>query len=667
MNSWFEFTSRGPDSPVPSLGDVLSRFRGLKGADAGPWTAKCPAHEDHRNSLSIGTGSEGRVLLKCHAGCEVDAIVAGANLTMADLMPDRASGGAVTSYTYRLADGTPVFQVRRYVPKDFRQFRWENNDWVPKLLPTTPRVLYRLPDLQNQELVWIVEGEKDADRLARENIVATTKSGGAQNWLADYTVQLQTAGVKRAYCVPDNDEPGRKYMRHVVRVLELAGIKAALVELPDVPEKGDVSDYLSRHTVDDLVALTETPTCPIWEPRTFEMVGFGSYVLRLPHDVISFAIARLRRDRNELIGELIVRCSLPGAQTVKGVLSSGDFNLSSVQARGTRAKHLASRANLPDVDWEGWLHEFTLNVVEAERQGTPPSLLDDAPEVEEIPDFNIHGLLIPRSHPSILFGDGGSAKSMLALDVACQLACVGEIVLYCDWEADINDHARRLRKLYPDQRPPILYVRCERPLVHEADRLRTVCIEHGVTFTVMDSAAYGCAGAPEAAESALDYFRALRSLGKIGHFVVAHVNKSDDGDKRPFGSSFWHNSARATWHVKRSNPDDDGQMIYALVTPRKCNFGRLGSPLSLSINFGQTIQINRSSVLAAPEFGPSLTIGQRIWAVLSRQNMTRDDLKTELGQENWDTTRRTINRGLETGKLIAFQRADGIEVIGIMN
>ena len=41
--------------------DLLVRFAGLSGRD-GAWTARCPAHEDHRASLSIGTGADGRVL-----------------------------------------------------------------------------------------------------------------------------------------------------------------------------------------------------------------------------------------------------------------------------------------------------------------------------------------------------------------------------------------------------------------------------------------------------------------------------------------------------------------------------------------------------------------------------------------------------------------------------
>ena len=37
--------------------------------------ARCPAHEDRVPSLSIREGSNGRVLVKCHAGCRQDDVI----------------------------------------------------------------------------------------------------------------------------------------------------------------------------------------------------------------------------------------------------------------------------------------------------------------------------------------------------------------------------------------------------------------------------------------------------------------------------------------------------------------------------------------------------------------------------------------------------------------
>lgn len=54
------------------------------------WIARCPAHDDRAPSLSIGEGHDGRVLLRCHAGCAVDAILQSLGLKVADLFESHA-------------------------------------------------------------------------------------------------------------------------------------------------------------------------------------------------------------------------------------------------------------------------------------------------------------------------------------------------------------------------------------------------------------------------------------------------------------------------------------------------------------------------------------------------------------------------------------------------
>lgn len=65
---------------------VLKRMQEVKRISNG-WTARCPSHDDRHPSLSIGTGADGRILLKCHAGCSADAIVSRIGLELRDLFP----------------------------------------------------------------------------------------------------------------------------------------------------------------------------------------------------------------------------------------------------------------------------------------------------------------------------------------------------------------------------------------------------------------------------------------------------------------------------------------------------------------------------------------------------------------------------------------------------
>ncbi len=76
-----------PDATRP-IDNILARLQGVR-KTAGGYTARCPAHDDRQQSLSIGEGKEGEVLLHCFAGCQTENVVAALGLTMADLYPQR--------------------------------------------------------------------------------------------------------------------------------------------------------------------------------------------------------------------------------------------------------------------------------------------------------------------------------------------------------------------------------------------------------------------------------------------------------------------------------------------------------------------------------------------------------------------------------------------------
>lgn len=56
------------------------------------WIARCPAHDDRTPSLNIREGGNGRVLLKCHAGCELGDICAALDIQIKDLFQDMTAG-----------------------------------------------------------------------------------------------------------------------------------------------------------------------------------------------------------------------------------------------------------------------------------------------------------------------------------------------------------------------------------------------------------------------------------------------------------------------------------------------------------------------------------------------------------------------------------------------
>ena len=268
---------------------------------------------------------------------------------------------------------------------------------------------------------------------------------------------------------------------------------------------------------------------------------------------IQLTVDRLRRDRHELVGELAVACDLAGAHTIDGYLSVADFNLSSAHARQARAKLLAERSEAPDLDWLGLVEELCVRAIAAERLGTPSRPLHTFERDPADAVFDIDGWPWLRDHAMITFADGGGLKSYLALYGAGVLARQGVAVGYVDWELSGCDHRARLQRMFGESLPSIAYLRCDRPIVDEGDRIQREVRRLGLEYLVFDSAGFATAGAPEAAEEALKYFRCVRQIG-LGSHHLAHVNRSENSDQKPFGSSFWHNSARSTWFAKKSAP-----------------------------------------------------------------------------------------------------------------
>jgi archaellum biogenesis ATPase FlaH len=221
--------------------------------------ARCPVHADDRASLSISEGDDGRVLLRCHAGCEARAIVDALHLEWRDLFPPRERSSADVEAVYDYVDeaGALLFQVVRFPGKNFKQRRPDGaGGWIWNLHDVR-RVLYRLPELKGRTTVLIPEGEKDVESLRHVGAPATCNSGGAGKWRDEYTQQLLAAGVECVAVLPDNDATGEAHARMVARSCRDAGLWTKIIVLPGLPPKGDVTDYLRTHTKQDLAALIQ--------------------------------------------------------------------------------------------------------------------------------------------------------------------------------------------------------------------------------------------------------------------------------------------------------------------------------------------------------------------------------------------------------------------------
>jgi hypothetical protein len=90
-----------------ALRRVLDRLDGVRPTTNG-WTALCPAHDDHNPSLSVSAGDDSRVLVRCHAGCATEAVLAALDLTMPDLFEDSAHQDSLPARLVRLVEQSDV-------------------------------------------------------------------------------------------------------------------------------------------------------------------------------------------------------------------------------------------------------------------------------------------------------------------------------------------------------------------------------------------------------------------------------------------------------------------------------------------------------------------------------------------------------------------------------
>ncbi len=238
----------------PLLDEVLSWFEGARQNGTGVMV-RCPNHEDKKQSLHISLADDGKILMKCHAGCDVDDVLARVGKATKDLFPPRerkqarstATPHVLTAYDYVDEDGNLLYQaVRKQYPdrKEFFQRKPKPGGGWDYSLGDVRRVLYRLPQLLAagpDEVVLVLEGEKDCDRAAADGWITTTSVGGAGKWSNEHSESLTGRHV---VLIPDNDLPGFKHMLQVAHSLDGKAASTTIAQLTGVPEKGDLSDYL---------------------------------------------------------------------------------------------------------------------------------------------------------------------------------------------------------------------------------------------------------------------------------------------------------------------------------------------------------------------------------------------------------------------------------------
>ena len=242
----------------------------------------------------------------------------------------------VEQYVYKDEAGQPLFRVNRFDPKGFTQERWEDEQWRSGTKGIR-RVLYHLPQIvaaPTNTLIYLVEGEKDVHRLESLGLVATTSPMGANSWTKEYAEPLRKRYVA---IIPDNDEPGKDFARKAAGDIKEVGGSTKIVQLENIPDKGDVSDYLDRPGNQQnalMVLVRQTPLfgevrVPNEDPGTY----FSKHNLDI-HDGALLLPREYQQYASDAIREVIHHCDSAIPEGISKKLDEVDLIAKSVRTKG---------------------------------------------------------------------------------------------------------------------------------------------------------------------------------------------------------------------------------------------------------------------------------------------------------------------------------------------
>jgi len=238
-----------------------SHFLILQKATGDEMKAVCPFHEDNDPSLSVnmqtglfncfGCGAAGslfdfyaqrnNMILPRDFSKVMDGIAKDFGINNGNGKKTSTHKKVVARYTYKDENENLFYQIERLEPKSFRIRRPNGaGGWVYKK-DDVKIVPYHLPEILKVDEILVVEGEKDCDNLAAIGLTATTNPFGAGKWPVDFGPFFTG---KQVIVIPDNDRPGTEHMQQVAKSLSGYAASIKWLELPGLPEKGDVSDWL---------------------------------------------------------------------------------------------------------------------------------------------------------------------------------------------------------------------------------------------------------------------------------------------------------------------------------------------------------------------------------------------------------------------------------------
>lgn len=386
-------------------------------------------------------------------------------------------------------------------------------------------------------------------------------------------------------------------------------------------------------------------------------------------DAFNVRVSKLKEHSDGYAGVFVVNIQgFPGYSDGK-IFGPSKVNMSSSRTKSEVAKACLGR--VPENDWAGVIESVCEIITEAIEAGSPIEDLGGETEIE--PDRPYLAEPILREENTLLYGMGGTGKSLLSLALGASLADGSDYlglgfvqparVMYIDYEDEANTQRSRLESLRVSwglpERPHVLYKHADASMATMGDSLARQIAQNHIDYLIIDSAAMACGADPEKADSATTFFRSLRSLGVKGTLTIGHMTKGNE--KFPFGSVFWWNGPRSIWYAKNTR-EDDQSAIHLGLFHRKSNNGIIQKPIGLHIQFSNgLVSFRPEQVSEIAEFRAELSVWEKVRALIyeARRGLTLSDLQAAVRDIDStvkpDTVRTTVRRAVERKKLQEHQ------------
>lgn len=377
------------------------------------------------------------------------------------------------------------------------------------------------------------------------------------------------------------------------------------------------------------------------------------YRFHWPDMGIEAIVERLKEETTDIRCELTVNSA---HSIYGGRLYTGKLLLMGPNSRRDVGRLLAERQD--EIDWPGLLDHICMLARDRFRAGEPVLDLLAVPSAG-VAKWVIEPFVVANGL-SILYGDGATAKSCIALWLGLRISLNLGPVLVLDWEDGPATHAERLRAEMAgmdieDVGAGIFYQRRAARLADSVRDIRRIIAEKGIVFVVVDSMGMA-AGDPNNHDLMIECVRACRQLG-IAVLGIHHLPKNALDKTKPFGSVYASNEARLTWLVEKAQEDEANEFT-VLLTHTKSNgskyYGKRALRLAFENEGDELVELSIAPVEVAevPAFLPKLALWQHLRHVLNGQKLGVPEIKAVMEADGRTVSEGSIRRAISEHRLM---------------